>query len=76
MLLVLHILWKLVLRRKRFFINLKNVLKVFMFMEYGVLNHITFVFQFLFFSALLFLITGQYIGLSLNPFFLRAPNID
>ena len=44
-------------------------------MEYGVLNHITFVFQFLFFSALLFLITGQYIGLSLNPFFLKAPNI-
>ena len=44
-------------------------------MEYGVLNHITFVFQFLFFSALLFLITGQYIGLSLNPFFLKAPNL-
>ena len=78
MVFLLNISWELLLRRKRFFINLKSVLPILVFtlMEYGGLNLITFVFLVLFLSALLFSITGLHIRLSLNPFFLRAPNID
>ena len=74
MVFLLNILWKLLLRRKCFFTNFKNVLPilVFMFIEFGGLNHIIFLFLIFFISELRPWITRVYVISSLNPLFVRT----
>ena len=74
MVFLLNILWKLLLRRKCFFTNFKNVLPILvsMFIEFGGLNHIIFLFLIFFISELRPWITRVYVISSLNPLFVRT----